>query len=139
MADALLSDCNDVSTFGPDGAPGLQPGKRVRGVRCVLEWVARRLLSRAGALAWDVTTRVDVADLENGDPSPRFLASLPALIESEARLVPFVRRASAKVALDPAGRLTVTVGVDVASAGVYPLIVTAANGRVALSFPPVRT
>ncbi len=138
MADALLSDCNDVSTFGPDGTPGLQPGKRIRGVRCVLEWVARRLLSRPGALAWDVTTRLDVADLENADPAPRYLAGLPAIIESEARLVPFVRRASAKVALDPGGRLTVTVGVDIATAGAYPLIVTASNGRVALSFPPVR-
>ena len=139
MADALLADCNDVSTFGPDGMPGLQPGRRIRGVRCVLEWVARRLLSRPGALAWDVTTRVDVADLENADPTARFLAALPAIIEAEARLVPFVRRASAKVSLSSSGALTVTVGVDVITAGVYPLIVTAANGRVALSFPTVRS
>ena len=127
-----------MSTFAADGSYGLQPGKRIRGVRCVLEWVARRWLSRTGSLAWDVTTAIDVADLENGDPGKTKLASLPALLERQAALVPFVRRCSAKVSLDSDGALTIVGGVDVFTSGVYPLIVKASKAGVALSFPKVR-
>lgn len=134
----LLADLNDVSTFAADGTPGLQPGKRIRGVRVVLEWVARRWLSRVGSLAWDDTARIDVGDLRNADLAASQLGELPAILEGEARLVDFVRRCSVRVALDTAGVLRIGGSVEIYTAGTYPLAVSISQAKIALSFPEVR-
>lgn len=133
-----LSSLNDVSTFAADGTPGLQPGKRIRAVRVVLEWVARRWLSRVNSVAWDDTVRIDVGDLRNADLTATQLGELPGILEGEARLVDFVRRCSVRAALDPSGALRIGGSVEIYTAGTYPLAVTITGAKVALSFPQVR-
>ena len=133
---ANVADCSDLSTFAADGTPGLQIGRRVTGVRCVLEWVARRVLSRLRGVVWDETTRINVGDLRNADPTPEALSALPGIIDAEAQTVEFVRRAGVRIApLDAAGRLRIGIAVEIATAGTYPLIVDITNAKVALKFP----
>jgi hypothetical protein len=135
---ALLSEVDDLSTFADDGTVGIRFTKKIRGVRCVLEWVARRWLSRPGSLVWALDTRINLADLINADPRAGSLKSIERVLEEEALRVAFVRRCQPRVTLDAAGVLSAVGGVEVYDSGVYPLIVTIDKAKAAVKFPPTR-
>jgi hypothetical protein len=136
---AKIEDCSDLSTFAPDGTPGLQIGKRVTGVLCVLQWVARRWLSRVNGVVWDATTRINVGDLRNADPTQEQLDALGPLLENEAALVPFVRRATVRIArVSDGGDLRIGGAIELVTAGTYPLVVSISGAKVALQFPTVK-
>lgn len=98
MSDASINDLVDLSTFPNGGGVGFTD-RVIRGARVVLEWVARAWLTVPGRLVWDPgTPTVDIAQLENADPTPTELEVWRARLENAAREVDYVAKASVVLA-----------------------------------------
>ncbi len=97
---------SDVSTF-----PSLDvTGRNITGVRCVIEAVARRLVSATGSIWYDPTAGYDLsAEVEN-DLSPRELRALESRVAEEAEKDDRVGEASVSATLaDSKLRVAITL------------------------------
>lgn len=132
-----VSELTDYSTFRDDGTIGLSFSKRISGVRCVLEWVARRWITGRGEYLADSTMVTDLTALENADLSNADLSNLPRVLEAQARRVDFVRRTIVTYSFDGSGQLTINARIDVIGEGEYPLAAMIDQARLAFNFGAV--
>jgi len=125
----------DESTFDSAGRPGLTY-RRIRGVRVVLEWVARRLLAPRDGLPWALATCIDLPGYVNASMTAADIAALKSACDSEVTRVEYVTSARCTMALGADGVLRYRVEITVANAGNYPLAVTIDEaGAVLVQFP----
>lgn len=128
-----ITALRDTSTFREDGSPGLT-GRPIRGVRVVLEWCARALLTPPGSLPWAPgATSFDLAGLENADLTRTQLAQVRGLCDAAVRYggKPYVVGVRSRVEFVP-GSLAYRVGLVLQGAGVHPLMVHISEAGAAL-------
>ena len=131
-----VAELVDTSTFDAQGRPGLQY-RRIRGVRVVLEWVARRLLCPRDGLPWALGTCIDLAGYVNGALTPLQLQRLKSVCDTEVAKVEYVTSVQSTMALDNNGTLWYRVRVAVAGSGTYPLAVSIDKAAQVLAQFPI--
>jgi hypothetical protein len=132
-----VQDLTDLSTFGTDGSIGLYLTRPIRGVRVVLEHVARRWLTSPGEHPADPTMILDLMTYINNDPSDSDLRKLPARLDFQAARVQFVKRCKSTVRFVN-NVLTVKGDIDIIGAGEFPLVVKIQDARLVASFGVIR-
>lgn len=125
MADVQrVIDLVDYSTFRDDGQPGVT-GRRITGVRVVLEHCARAILTPRGSLSWARDAGFDIRQLENADLTATQRNAVKALLDAEIRGVDFVAGVVSRLSFDPTTFAAVyRPVVSVASVGAFPLAVS---------------
>lgn len=125
MADVQrVADLVDYSTFRDDGQPGVT-GRRITGVRVVLEHCARAILMPRGRLPWALDRGFDLRSLENADLTASQRTAVKSALDLEIRGVDFVRGVASSLIFDPTTyRVEYRPFVDVALVGRYPLAVS---------------
>jgi hypothetical protein len=132
-----VQDLTDLSTFGTDGSIGLNLTRPIRGVRVVLEHVARRWLTSPGEHPADPTMILDLMTYINNDPTDSDLRKLPARLDFQAARVQFVKRCKSTVRF-ASNVLTVKGDIDIIGAGEFPLVVKIQDARLVASFGVIR-
>jgi hypothetical protein len=128
---AKISDLSDDSTFGDDGFYGLTT-RQITGVRVVLEWCARAILSPRGVLVWQRQKGEDVRDLENSDLRVAEIEARRQGYDAAIREVDFVRSvASRLIVREPVVRYEARITVD--GEGTFPLAVTLQQAGTAIA------
>ena len=132
-----VQDLTDFSTFGLDGSIGLYLNKPIRGVRVVLEHVARRWITSPDEHPADPTMILDLTTYINNDPTDSDLRKLPQRLDYQAARVQFVKRCRSSVRF-VSGALIVKGDVDVIDVGEFPLGVRIENARLLATFGAVQ-
>jgi len=118
-----VADLVGTSTVKDDGTLGLT-GRRITGVRCVLEKCLRSIVTKRRSMRWAPGEGEDIRELENGDFSPTALERRRVAYEAAIRGVDFV--IGAQTSLRLVGTLArFEAAITIAGAGTYPLAVTA--------------
>jgi hypothetical protein len=135
MARLSVQDLVDTSTFDATGRPGLQY-RRIRGVRVVLEWFARRFLVPRDGLPWALGTCLDIPSYLNATPRPSDLARWQIAFDAEGARTEFVVSVQSNLTLAAFGLLTYAPRVRVAQVGEFPMAITIDEaGEILAQFP----
>ena len=118
---ARVADLVDDSTFDAQGRYGLTT-RRITGVRVVLEWCARAIISPRGVLPWQRQKGEDIRDLENSDFRAAQIEARRQGYDAAIREVDFVRSVSSRLFVrEPLVRYEPRITIE--GEGTYPLAV----------------
>lgn len=85
-----ISELKDQRSFDNVGRPGLQYGE-IRGVRVVLEWCVRRIITRRDALPWALGTCLSLEDeARNASATTSFQATMKRALDAQISAVEYV-------------------------------------------------
>ncbi len=118
---ATVSELSDDSTFDSSGRYGLTT-RRITGVRVILEWCARSIISPRGVLVWQRQKGEDIRDLENSDLRPAEIEARRQGFDAAIREVEFVRGVASRLtAKEPTARYEARITIE--GEGTYALAV----------------
>lgn len=123
---ARVEDLVSTSTLRSDGRLGLT-GRRITGVRCVLEECLRAIVTKRRTMRWAPGQGEDIRELENGDFTPTQLERRRASFDAQIRSVNFVVgvASSLRMSAPPIYFAQYIANIVIEGIGVYPLAVTA--------------
>jgi hypothetical protein len=120
----------DTSSFKPDGTLGLT-GRPIVGVRVVLEWCARAIVTKRGRLRWAPNDGDDIREMERGDYSIASRERKREALNRAIQRVDFVTGIESTLRILN-GDAYFTARVAIINAGVYPLAVSIGEAAQAI-------
>lgn len=130
-----LLDLADHSTFDAHGRAALQY-RQIKGVRVVLEWCARRLITPRDGIPWALGTCIDLGGYVGATTQPGFLDRLKAACDAQLAQVEYVVGVSSTLKLEDE-RLEYAPNVRLVNGGTYELAVTIDKAGAALARFPI--